>query len=172
MLALATAQRLQTLSLIKLSNIKKSEVSYVISITDLIQTSRPGIKQLGLVLPFFRNRFEICIASTLDYYLKITESLRNDTDQLFITTRKHYKAATKATLSRWIRSSLAFCDVDSRFNAHITRHAPSSAALKKSISIDLISSAACWSEKSETFFRFYNKPILNNSKDFASSSLT
>lgn len=56
LLALATAQRLQTLSLIKLSNIKKSEVGYVISITDLIKTSRPGTKQPVLMLPFFRNK--------------------------------------------------------------------------------------------------------------------
>ena len=49
----ALAQRLQTLSLIKLSNIKKSEVGYVISITDLIKTSRPGTKQPVLVFSIF-----------------------------------------------------------------------------------------------------------------------
>ena len=53
LLALTTAQRLQTLSLINVNNIVQSKTSISIKIPDPIKTSRPGVFQPELILPFF-----------------------------------------------------------------------------------------------------------------------
>ncbi|KYB24806.1 hypothetical protein TcasGA2_TC032277 [Tribolium castaneum] len=52
------------------------------------------------------------------------------------------------------------------FSAHSTRHASSSAALRKGISLDVIHKTAGWSEKSQTFAKTYNLPLAAEN-DFA-----
>lgn len=160
LMALGTAQRMQTLSLIKLSNIKESKSGFEIQISDLIKSSRPGSSQPLLIFRFLSQDKNLCIASHLRLYLDKTRSLRKPgLDELFITTKKPHKAASSATISRWIRATLKSCGVDDGYTAYSTKHASSSAALKKGISLDIIKNAAGWSTRSRTFFRFYNRPI-------------
>lgn len=168
LLALGTAQRVQTLSLIKLSNISKKASGYEIEIRDLIKTSRPGACQPLLLLPKFTEKPELCIASTLKSYINVTKSLRGDIDTLLLTTKKPYKAASSQTISRWIRSYLVTCGISKEFKAHSTRHAVTSAALKKGINLNIIKSTAGWSKDSQVFVRFYNRPIQENRSDFLS----
>lgn len=167
LLAIGSAQRLQTLASIKISNVIRTEIGLEIRITDMIKTSRIGASQPVIKLPYFVIKKGLCIASTLDYYIKVTSSLRGDIDDLFITSRKPYKKASKDTLSRWIRSSLVKFGIDPKFKPHSTRHASTSSALKKGISLDRIKSAAGWSENSKVFFQFYNRPINDGSNEFA-----
>ncbi|KOB74841.1 Tyrosine recombinase, partial [Operophtera brumata] len=54
-LAICTAHRVQTLSLIKLENILSSENGINIKITDVIKTSAPGRDQPVLFLPYFKE---------------------------------------------------------------------------------------------------------------------
>jgi hypothetical protein len=53
LLALTTAHRIQTLSKINLNNIEFSTKQIIIKIPDIIKTSRPGVKQPVLCLPYF-----------------------------------------------------------------------------------------------------------------------
>lgn len=48
-----------------------------------------------------------------------------------------------------------------KFKGHSTRHAATSAALRMGVTIETIRNAAGWSEKSLTFWKFYNKPIVS-----------
>ena len=52
--------------------------------------------------------------------------------------------------------------VDQKFKAHSTRHASTSKALQKGLSVDLIKRAAGWSQNSKVFCTFYNRPIEEN----------
>lgn len=72
LLALSTGQRVQTISLILLENIKINDEGIEIKITDRIKTSRRGACQPLLTLPFFPEILKLCVASTLLCYLNRT----------------------------------------------------------------------------------------------------
>ncbi|XP_074034042.1 uncharacterized protein [Leptinotarsa decemlineata] len=160
LLALATAQRVQTLSKIKLSNISRFDDRIEIRITDILKTSASNKVQPILILPYFFEKPHLCVASVMDYYMKTTNNLGNNSDQLLITIKTPHHPATTQTISRWIKSGLNQSGVDSSmFTGHSTRHASTSYAFKKGVNIETIRKAAGWSNKSNTFSKFYNKPI-------------
>lgn len=162
LLALVTAHRVQTLSLIKLSNIEKFESQIIIKIPDLIKTSRLNSQQPVLKLPFFNDRPEICPARALLAYIENTSHLRShDHDQLFISFRKPYRMITSQTLSHWIKDILNKSGIDTTiFSAHSTRHAATSAANRLGINIEMIRKTAGWSQSSSVFAKFYNKELM------------
>ncbi|CAD6230834.1 GSCOCG00012210001-RA-CDS [Cotesia congregata] len=113
-LSLITAQRKQTLSLIKRSNIKKTNSGFEIEISDSIKTSRPGASQPFLILNKFNENSKLCVVSVLEEYIKVTELLIT-TDFLFITIKRSHKVASKDTISRWIRAFLVEGGISSKF---------------------------------------------------------
>lgn len=160
LLALVTGHRMQTLASIDIRNIIKKDGKYEIKISEIIKTSRPGKVQPNLILPFFDSNTIICPAAALTIYLKKTKSLRKEENKLFIAIKKPHKAVGSQTLSRWIKSVLSNSGLDtSKFSAYSTRHASTSAAERSGVNIDLILKAAGWTEKSQTFARFYKRPI-------------
>lgn len=174
-LALISSQRVQTLTKIKLSNIVTFDDRLEIKITDIIKTSAPNKCQPKIVAPIFHEKPNLCIASVIKHYIELTKILRCGCEQLLITIKKPHHAASPQTVSNWIKKGLLLSGVDtSVFKAHSTRHASTSAAFKSGISIDNIRRAAGWSEKSNTFNKFYNrslsedttfaKMLINNTK--------
>lgn len=163
LLAICTAHRVQTLSLIRVSNINRCADSLQIPISDIIKTSALGREQPVLVLPYFRENLNICPATTLDDYLFMTSGLRpNNLDNLLLTYKKPHKKASSQSISRWIKLTLAESGVDvGVFSAHSTRHASTSAAASAGVSIDMIRKTAGWSSSSQTFAKFYNRPVLD-----------
>ena len=61
LLALITAHRKQTISLIKINNIIKTDTGYEIEIPDRIKSTRVGAFQPLLILPMFSEKPELCI---------------------------------------------------------------------------------------------------------------
>lgn len=171
LLALSTGQRAQTLSLIKISNII-FHANYVnINITDTIKTSGPGRAQPHLHLPFF-ERAEICPAKTLCDYIEYTKDIRGNEDHLLLTLNKPHKSVTSSTIGRWIKNVLCISGIDTTiFSGHSTRHASTSTAKLKGVSLDVIRKTAGWSSNSSTFAKFYNQPILETSGEFAQAVL-
>lgn len=165
LLAIVTAQRVQTLSRVCLNNIMKMRDKIEIRITERVKTSGRNRPQPCLCMPFFPDQPEVCVARTLIDYLDATMNLRNPLEKhLFITYRKPHRVATTQTLARWIKTTLARGGIDiERFSAHSTRHASTSAACRKGITLDVIRQTAGWSEDSNVFMRFYNRPLSDNS---------
>lgn len=163
LLAICTAHRVQTLSLINLENIVITENNIQITIHDIIKTSGPGREQPTLILPYFHENINICPATTLTDYLTITANKRpTNSNKLLITHKPPHKPATTQTISRWIKQVLSDSGVNvSIFSAHSTRHAASSAAGRAGVSIDTIRKAAGWTAASSTFARFYQREIIN-----------
>lgn len=161
LLALATAQRLQSLSLIDIENIEKSELGIRIKITEQIKTSKPGAFQPELNLPFFKNRPNLCVATAVLDYLNYTKDSRNkETKRLFIATMKPFGPVSAQTIGHWVKSLLGKAGIDiEQFTAYSTRHAAVSAAHKRGVDVGTIRRSAGWSPNSETFFKFYNRPI-------------
>ena len=167
LLALITAHRKQTIALIKVCNIKKTAEGFEIEIPERIKSSRPGAFQPLLILPGFPNNPELCAAKTLEKYLESTREIRGSCDELFLTTRAPFRKASKDTISRWIRSFLVRCGISEDFTPHSLRHASTSAALKKGIDISIIKKLAGWSEQSNVFNKFYNRPIVKSRLEYA-----
>lgn len=163
LLALTTAQRMQTLAAIRCPNIVFSD-SVVIKIPDRIKTSRIGKSQPLLIFKQFSDKPELCVFSLLKLYLELTRGLRSDTcDLLFISYRKPYKSVSSQTLGRWVKSMLDEAGIDvSIFSAYSIRHASTSFAASKGINIDEIRRTAGWSQSSDVFVRFYNRPIIKD----------
>ena len=79
--------------------------------------------------------------------------------QLFISYTKPHKAVSPDTVSRWIKTTLVDAGIDtSKYSAHSTRSASTSAAKGNNISIPTIMKIAGWSQES-TFTKFYDKPV-------------
>lgn len=62
--------------------------------------------------------------------------------------------------------------INEAYKAHSTRHASSSKASVSGIDLKIIKSAAGWSDRSNTFFKFYKRPIENFEGVFAKTVLS
>ncbi|KYN08464.1 hypothetical protein ALC62_00556, partial [Cyphomyrmex costatus] len=157
LLALTTAQRMQTLAAIQIPNIRFSD-SVIIKISSRLKTS--GITRSQPLLSFrsFLDKPELCVFSLLRFYISFTSVLRRaGNDSLFISHRAPYGPVSAQTLARWVKLAMSAAGIDiSIFSAHSTRHASTSFALEE------IRRTAGWSSSSEVFARFYNRPILMN----------
>ena len=175
LLALCTAQRAQTLSMIELCNIRDNNEQIEIIICEPIKTSRPGFKQPLIRLPRFTDRPDLCIYSCLKHYIEATSIIRDKTEKyLFIGISKPHKNIGSQTISRWIKSMLKLSGIDvSIFSGHSTRSASTSKAYSIGIDLEIIINSAGWSERSRVFAKYYNKPIIdnNNMKNFATRLL-
>lgn len=168
LLALSTAHRAQTLSKIKISNIRHVNDGLEIKIPELIKTSGPGRYQPILQLPFFVNKPTLCVASTVLSYIDKTKNIRKDIDQLIISIKRPIPAVSSQTLSRWVKKCLHNSGIDvSIFSSHSTRHAATSTAFLKGIDLNTIRRTAGWSESSQMFANIYNRPIVQNNFNFA-----
>jgi site-specific recombinase XerD len=164
LLALCTAHRVQTISLIKIHNIHLCPNGVKIIISDIIKTSAAGREQPILFLPYFEEKTNICAATVLRDYLSITSDKRPlNSERLLITVKRPHRDATAQSISRWIKQVLAESGVDvATFSAHSTRHAATSTAASAGVNVDLIRKTAGWSSTSQTFARFYNRLIIDD----------
>ncbi|KYM94000.1 hypothetical protein ALC62_15389 [Cyphomyrmex costatus] len=125
-----------------------------------------------MVLPFYKEDPNICPARTLQFYLRRTQDLRGKANALFISFKKPFKRVSAQTLSRWLKDMLHKSGINTEiFSAHSTRHASTSAAKKKGVSIDVIRKSAGWTKDSSTFARFYDRPIIQDSRSFGQAIL-
>lgn len=142
-----------------------------ITIPDIIKTSRPGSFQPLLILPYFTTRPELCVARAVQFYLQVTKNLRKEEDRLFLAINKSHKAVTTQTISRWIKTVLSKSGVDTEvFTAHSTRHV-ATVAFKRGLDINSIRNTAGWSQGSQVFAKFYNRPMIEDRAILASAVL-
>ena len=172
LLALATAQRVQTLCSIKVSDIYERDYGFEIFISSQLKTSKPGKEQPCLVLPKFVEHPEWCVFRTLKHYLECTKAFRvAESSQLLLSFNSPYRPVTTQTISRWIKTVLSNSGIDvSVFSAHSTRHVATSTAARYGVTLDQIRARAGWSTKSDVFARFYRRPI-DDRQEFAQAVL-
>jgi hypothetical protein len=169
LLALVSAQRVQTISALRLSNIRGSEVKEI-SVDEMIKTSKHNQKQPSLFLPSFPNDPKLCVVNAINEYIRRSDSIRKD-DKLFISYCLPHKAVCSQTLSRWLKCILSKANVDvSVYKGHSFRHASTSKSSDKGVDINVIFSRAGWSQGSSVFAKFYKKEI-DNRGSYASAVL-
>ncbi|KAJ8974272.1 hypothetical protein NQ317_008279 [Molorchus minor] len=170
LLSLITGHRIQTLSKIRITNIIHFDNRLEIKIPDIIKTTKcKNNFQPLLIIPYFHQNPELCLASVINVYIERTRASRTEkTDFLILTYKKPFHPATTQHISKWIKMALTESGVDiSKFSSYSTRHAATSAAHRAGVSIETIREAAGWTEKSQTFNKFYNRPLCPDPTAFA-----
>lgn len=162
LLALITAQRVRTLSLIRVENIREVKDVVQIYITDRVKTFEHNRNQPLLVAPILKEQPLLCVASTILSYVDRTMSIRSLKDSyLLLTYEKPFHMTSPQTIRRWIKDALNKSGVDTTiFSAHSTRHAATSKALRMGVNIERIRQAAGWTEGSSVFARSYNRSVI------------
>lgn len=173
LLALITGHRIQTLSKIKISNITRYDDRMEIQVSDFIKTSGRQHFQPLLVLPYFTNNPKLCVASVITAYIERTKNIRpKEMDYLILTHKSPIHPATTQRIGKWIKTTLADSGVNiAHFSAHSTRHATTSAAYRAGVSIETIRKTAGWTDKSNTFNKFYNRLLCSDPTLFARAIL-
>ena len=97
----------------------------------------------------------LCVYTTLEHYLKVTESLRKSS-QLLVSYVKPHDKVCFSTIGRWLKTSLAQAGIDV-YHAHSTRSASTSKAAG-SLPVDAVMNLAGWSQES-TFRKYYDKTV-------------
>lgn len=158
LLALTSAQRVQTLVSISVQNIKWGSPTQIILPTNLKCTS---ISRPNPVIVFNDYTLEpkLCVLSCLKEYINRT-SVNRKTDSLLISYLKPYDRVSSQTVSRWLCTSLSMAGIDSSiYKGHSFRHSSTSKASLNGVSINSIVSRVGWSPKCATFAKFYNRPL-------------
>lgn len=171
LMALISAQRCQTLSLLSLNLMEKKSDMFTFYVSDKIKQSRPGNVGLVVRVPKFPGN-ELCVFTALERYLHLTESLRKDS-KLFISFVKPHASVSRETISRWIKHVLKESGLNTDlFKPHSTRSAATSGAFVKGVPVEDILQTAGWSNEL-SFARFYQKPVTNlQDNKFVESILT
>ena len=171
LILITSGQRGQIIPALSLENMEEQEDGFVFKIDNkFLKQGRPGYRPGLLRLLSYEDR-SICVATYLKEYLARTNDLRENTDKVFLTTRKPYKPVSRDTVSRWVKSLLQAAGIDTtEFGAGSTRSAASSKASSEGVPLDQILEAAGWSQET-TFTKWYNKSINGTSNGMAKSIL-
>lgn len=172
LIALLSAQRVQTLSLLRIDNMKLRANSVIFTVEELVKQSKPGNTGITLNLKAYPPDRRLCILRVLKHYLLCTRRLRKNSKQLFISYCKPHEPVGTETISRWIRNVLHNAGIDtSVYKAHSTRAASSSAARDRNVPISDILATAGW-VSAKTFAKYYSKPIQHPTSIFSTAVLS
>ena len=107
-----------------------------------------------------------CPVRALKWYIARTKPLRGSESQLFITSTRPHRAASRDTISRWIVQAIQSGTPGSPsdrtgqgVHAHDTRAVTTSWALLRGVPVEEIMQAACWKSPS-TFSSCYLRDVL------------
>ena len=148
----------RTIRSIRVSDIKILDNKVVIPIMFLIKQTKSAKHMASLCFQIYNKEPKLCVVTHLTEYLKRTKS-HKDTDKLFLSCIKLYRAASKDTISRWCKSIIKESGISIHsYTSHSSRAAASSYAKSRGASLSTIIQSAGW--KSErTFAQFYEKQI-------------
>ena len=162
LMLLVTAQRVQTLAILKLKDMcwSSDNKTVVFRLSQVLKHTRKG--SLGTItLQAFPSDQRICVVQTLTAYLSRTAEIRDkNTGSIFISTRPPFQEATTTTIARWTKETLANAGIDiSLFKAHSVGGATTSKMSDLRIPIQDIMKKAAWKNES-IFQKFYKKTLL------------
>ena len=165
LVALITAQRVQTVHMLDIKMMVKDYNGYSFVFDKVIKTSRQGQKLPVLVLKAYPKDRRLCVVTVLKEYLKrrLLKVQSSETKLLvsyIVSTTngvKSHKAVSKSTVSRWIKNVMARSGIDtSVFKPHSVRGASTSKAKEADYPIEDILKAGGWSNAG-TFAQFYDR---------------
>ncbi|XP_052804932.1 uncharacterized protein LOC128234620 [Mya arenaria] len=112
---LLSAQRGQTIHLVEIQDISFGSNDIQIATNHLIKQSRPGYHLAPITFKQYDKDPKLCIVRTFREYLDRTAALRGKVKKMLVTTQKPHSAASRDTVSRWVKSLLTSAGVDKCF---------------------------------------------------------
>jgi integrase len=142
--------------------ITPSQITFVL--IDTIKQSRRGFRTPDLVFRKYPVDARLCVYRYLSGYLERTLDNRGQEKYLLLSFRQPFHKVSSDTIRRWTKDIMSTAGIDiSRFQAHSTRAASTSAAARAGVSVKEIMLMAGWTQTS-TFGKYYNKVILDKKK--------
>jgi hypothetical protein len=163
LMVLTNAARAQTVHLLSVHKVKKFSSEFVLQFKGLLKQSRPGFDCSLFHLKAYPPDRRLCVYTVLKEYLSRTRTLRNKGDDaLLISYVKPFKAVTRDTVSRWVKTVMIRAGISDSFGSHSVRAAVVSKANLSGVPLKDILERAGWSNQS-TFAKFYNKKVVKDS---------
>ena len=151
-------QRMQTIHLINLKDIKYVGEQVFIPIMQKIKQRKPGNQIYPLSFKTYPKDTKLCVGAHLKRYIESTQDLRSS-DKRFISYTKPHQAINRDTISRWCKTIMELSGIDiQKYSTHYTRSAASSKAKSMGMSLKSIIKCAGWKSE-ETFAQHYDKHI-------------
>lgn len=162
LLALTTAQRLQTLHAFRVDMMTWTSDEVVLQVDIPLKHTREGQPLDRFRVYKYKDR-RLCPYRTLKAYRDLTEPLRKpEMNHLWLSLSDNKEEVETNTLARWLKDTMAEAGVDSKvFKAHSTRGASVSKADAMDLPTEVILKEGRWTN-AVTFARFYKRPILKD----------
>ena len=158
LMLLQSGQRGQTIMNFEVDNMNLQHSFVTFRIGKLLKTSRPNHHTSEVKFKAYAPDRRLCVVTALKTYLKRTLDNRGSVQQLLLTTKPPYRAASRDTIKRWTLQVMEKAGINiEKFTAYSVRHAATSKAAKK-LPLSTINKTIGWTSKS-VFGKYYNKPI-------------
>ena len=163
-LLLVSIQRGQSVHCLDLQHITMEEDKYSFDIVEHIKTSSPSNPHTRIVISRYEPDVTSCPLACLKAFITKRKALRNDGTKLFISHVGPHKHVSRDTISRCTKDTLRLCEVDTMvFAAHSTRSASVAKAKEKDVPVHEIMVKAGCRKSAETFRKYHNKPVIQES---------
>ena len=171
LIVVVSAQRGQTIHLMNIHNMTKTDSIFSFTIPELTQTSKPGVLAKGIKLMAFTPDIRLCVYDCLNKYINAQIPFGQMMDNFLLVMLSLSRKGSRETVRRWPKHVMLLSGIDiSLFKPHRTQAASTSAAKKAQQPIGEILKVARW--KSDfTFAKFSNKPTRASS-DYANTTLS
>ena len=161
LLALATAQRVQTLHAFKVDNMTWTSDEVVLEVDIPLKHTREGQSLDRFHVYKFTDK-RLCPFRTLKKYIDVTAPMRKEGMNNFWLSLGTTKIQLEtATVSRWIKDTLYEAGISKNFKAHSTSGASVSKADYKNLPAEYILKQGRWTNAA-TFAKFYKRPIYKD----------
>lgn len=157
MLLVTSCQRIQTVECLKLSGMLSGKEDIAFRLDKRLKHNTRGPLQI-IQFKTFKQDLRLCVVFTLKHYISRTSDVRNNEDQLVSSYKAPYHKVCSNTMSRWMRELMEWAGIDSAvFTTHSVRGAVAFQMKRLNVPIKDIMAKASW--RSESTFRFYDKPL-------------
>ena len=157
LLMIESAQRVQTLSIMKTSDIKWYENSCTILVSEKVKQTRPGYHLPAKSFEKKSDDIKVCVYSCLKHYTDRTSEFRKEHRKLFLCYKKPYRPASKDTIAKWLEKSLRDAGIEN-YTSHSYRSAATSEMFNSGIGMQTILKTAGWTNEN-TFRKYYLKKV-------------
>ena len=170
LLALAAASRGSEINILSVKYMTKSEEKYVFTFDKLFKSWHRGDPPPSIEYTAFPSNRKLCVVTTLDYYLKISNGWRNnEKNQLLLSFVQPHTEVKKSTIAGWIKSVLKESGIDTNLSKpHSVRSASSSKANMTGLCTRDILKRGNWSNKS-VWQRHYKKFVVSSAQKYQNS---
>ncbi len=164
LVALVTAGCCSSLLALDLQHMKKSKSAFEFAPVAQAKCSTAYRPVQSIVLERFSSNPQLCVFSALKEYICRTKPFRSQnklkSTRLFLSFGKPHHCVVSSTIARWLKTVMAAAGIDiSKFKAHSTRAASTSAAARLGVSSTAqILLTADWSSEN-TFTKFYKRDV-------------